>query len=129
MGIFSSIFGSKPVDKDGNRFIDGPAVYQQAWEQKQLPGPGAENYAFETLQLAPFTPIGRGIFFPLGMKPTAAQSYLPQKSVVVEGIPTMAGQMAQQPLFDPENGGYTGELPMPRGEIANPPFYLNDPRG
>lgn len=119
-------FKRKRADADNNGFFDDPG-YHQAWERKELPGPGAMAYAWETLGLAPLTPIGRGIVAYLAVRAVGPQVYMPFKSITVVGIPTMAGQMALQPLYDPE----TGYGPSPLHDLnpypASPKFGNNDP--
>jgi len=81
-------------------------AYHGVHRQKGLPDPGAQNYAWETLALPAFTPIGPGIhaisqrLMPLGPPPMISQ-----QGGIVTGIPTQAGQFIHQPLLNPMNTG------------------------
>lgn len=73
------------------------------WTKKQLPTPGTGNYAFDTLGLVEFTPIGTGIWdrreLP-GLQPP--QLYIGAQMVVTNGFGGLAaGQIINQPLLDP----------------------------
>lgn len=100
----------------------GELPFQQVWKRKRLPGPGSGNYAFETLGLAAFTPSGPSVATRTPINPLAGgdQLYVMQ-AVGVDGIPTVAGQVISQPLFDPNQpmaGGNSGTLqnnPHPAG--------------
>lgn len=78
------------------------------WTKKRLPTPGAQNYAFESLGLVEFTPIGAG----LGNRMQLAVLQPPQVYIQSQAVPTtgfggpVAGQMALQPLIDPFNETY-----------------------
>lgn len=80
------------------------------WQKKRLPTPGAQNYAFETLGLTEFTPIGAGVrnrnAFRVLQKP---QLYVNGQAYLTSGLGGIAaGQMIFQPLLDPYNGQYGG---------------------
>lgn len=103
--------------------------FHMFWERQPMPDPGAMNYSYESLGLAPFTPIGAGVttrqpMMPIGERP---QPYY-QKAVILNGIPTTSGTMVLSPLFDPQNGytnlvtplgvlPYDKHSPLPAGEI------------
>lgn len=91
-------------DRDKNRFQDRPG-FQMVWEQKTLPGPGAMNYAYESLALAPQSPISGAVNNRQQLRPTAIPNYKFQDGYMI-GVPMVAGQMVMQPLYDP-NMGYT----------------------
>lgn len=92
---------------NGRRVNDiSDSEYQ--WKRKRLPTPGAMNYAFESLGLVEFTPIGDGI----GNRHQYQITQPPQ--VYINGIATwtdglggiIAGQAIMQPLIDPYNETY-----------------------
>ncbi len=86
--------------------------YRQVWQRKRLPGPGAMNMAFETLQLAQFPVSGPSIAVRDKMSVIQPQQLAVEKSVSIAGIPTTAGQVLGQPLFDPKSGMGIGVQPM-----------------
>jgi hypothetical protein len=120
-----------PVDPNA-----GEGNYLNVWERKDMPDPGAQAYAWETLGLEPFSPIGPGVRTRIGIKPLFAQVYTEQ-AVILNGIPTTAGQIFGQPLFDPSapGSGYTMGLALPGSPLAalnipanyNAPIAVNDP--
>jgi hypothetical protein len=78
------------------------------WVRKQLPNPGAQNYAFETLALFETTPIGAAVaqrrMFKVIQPP---QLYIHGQAVTTSGLGGVyAGQMALQPLYDPNTNTY-----------------------
>ena len=83
-------------------------TFHQVWEKKRLPGPGVQNYAYETLALPPFTPIGPGVGIETQIVPFEEPMYAYQ-AVPVQGIGTVAGTFQLQPLFDPAVG-YSGPI-------------------
>lgn len=103
-----------------------PGSYQGVWEKKRQPSPGAQAFAWETLSLAQFTPAGPSITVRQGFRVLsgADQPYVGQ-AVSLEGVPTTAGQVVGQPLFDPENGFVSSGMP-----IYNNPFpFSSEPDG
>jgi hypothetical protein len=108
--------------------LDPPdGLYQGVWEKKRMPSPGAQAYAWETLGLSQFTPIGPGVTVREGYRVTAgADQPMVGLAVMLEGVPTSAGQIYGQPLFDPNVGAFTNS-PMP---IYNNPYpYSSEPYG
>jgi hypothetical protein len=103
--------------------------FHMFWERQPMPDPGAMNYSYESLGLAPFTPIGPSVTTRQPINPISERP-LPyyNKAVVLNGIPTTSGTMVLSPLYDP-NAGYTnmvtplGVLPfdkhgqLPAGEV------------
>lgn len=70
--------------------------------RKPGPSPGAQNYAFENLGLAEFSPIGPGIANRSRLPPFGPRPLFGQLAVPVSGIGGLsAGQMILQPLLDP----------------------------
>ncbi len=120
-------FFRKKKDKIVLEPINPPdGLYQGVWEKKRQPSPGAQAYAWETLGLSPFTPIGPSIFVRRGFTAVSEilQPYVGQ-AVPLQGTPTVAGQIYGQPLFDQANG-YTSS-PTP---VNNLPFYIGrEPMG
>jgi hypothetical protein len=103
--------------------------FHMLWSRQAMPDPGAQNYAFESLGLVGFTPIGPSVSTREPFQPilSAPQPYA-GKAVVLNGMPTVSGQIMFAPLNDP-NAGYTSEIqplgnlpynrhmPTPAGEI------------
>lgn len=87
------------------RFVNNN-VYNQSWERRPLPDPGAQNYAFETLDLYALTPVGPGVGQFNYIKPLQAQTYVLQ-AVPLQGIPLTSGQIYGAPLGDPQYNGPT----------------------
>lgn len=123
----------KRKDADANAFEDAPS-YRMQWERKPLPSPGAMNYAYESLALAPQSPISGAVeqrqFFRVCSGPQLYQF----QTGTLNGIPLVAGQAIMQPLYDPSTGYVRGE-PIgaePRTQINIPvafptPIPTNDP--
>lgn len=78
------------------------------WERKRQPTPGAQNYAFETLELYEETPIGAGVSARQHFRPMQpGQFYVAGQALQLQGIGGLAaGQYVQQPLIDPYNQSY-----------------------
>lgn len=76
------------------------------WEKKRLPTPGALNYAFETLMLPEFSPIGTGVPYhnlEIGLHP----SYMASSFIPTAGLGGITfGQPRSQPLTDQPLGPY-----------------------
>lgn len=88
---------------DGNFGIGAPL--HLAWEFRPLPGAGALQWAFETLQLPMYTPIGAGTrnrrqFFTNSGVMVALQgiTLVPLGGSPIEG--TLTGQFVTSPLLD-----------------------------
>lgn len=73
------------------------------WTRKRQPSPGAQSYAFESLGLVEFTPIGPSITIRRHLNVVQhPQTYINGRAVPTTGIGGLnAGQMALQPLYDP----------------------------
>lgn len=94
-----------------DRFADVTKSSFLHWVRKRLPTPGAQNYAFESLGLTEFTPIGAavGIRREL-MKMQPPQQYLSANGVLTNGLGGLvAGQLALQGLYDPNTGTFAGK--------------------
>jgi len=81
------------------------------WVKKDLPDPGAQNYAFESLGLTEFTPIGAGVaqrqMFNVLQPPSL---FVNGQMLLTSGVGGVAaGQVIFQPLIDPYNNTYGGE--------------------
>lgn len=76
--------------------------YKSVHERKRQPGAGAQAFAWETIALPAFTPIGTGVHA-LSQRPHAF--YYPPAygfaGIITVGLPYIAGQYALQPLIDP----------------------------
>lgn len=127
MKIMDVIFGPKRQTQVVNkpRLVEDDGLYQAVWEAKKLPSPGAMNYAYETLGLAPFSPIGPTIRTRQPIIPMAQQQVVQTgQAVILQGMPTVSGQLVKGPLYDPATGtvGAPGEfqfnVPFDRHAIA-----------
>lgn len=74
--------------------------YQRAWNNTRQPGPGADRFAYDTLDLYRETPVGHGVGQLAYIRPLEGQVYTRQ-AVPIVGIPTTSGQIFGQPLLDP----------------------------
>lgn len=108
---FPSMFGrGKPKpDKDNNNFQDAPG-FRMIWERKTLPGPGAMNFAYESLALAAESPIDGAVAQRQQLKVFAPQIYQFQH-VPIAGVPIVSGQVIMQALYDPVSGYVNGSPP------------------
>lgn len=83
-------------------------LYSFAMQQKPLIGVGdTPQYSYESFQLAPYSPIGTGIQPDAGLnslRPADLATYMWTPT----GLPTVAGQIVHQPLFDPQTGYQIG---------------------
>ena len=98
------------VDGPPVRFSFAPGTFHLVYERKNQPDlGGAQDYAFESLALEQYTPIGPGTAVREQIRPTQPGGLWVQSNQVWNnGVPTVAGQIAYQPLIDPDkNGGYT----------------------
>lgn len=89
----------------------GPPGYSAHYGQTAQPTPAAMSYAYESLALIPYPPSGPSIAVRDPIKATAKPLYVLQ-SIPMVGLPTVAGQLVGQPLFNPY-GGYSGPSPLP----------------
>lgn len=93
-------------------------LYQGVWEKRRMPSPGAQAYSWETLSLAQFTPIGPAVNTRIGIQPLPGTPQpVALKAVTLDGVPTTAGQVIGQPLFDPSQGFVNSNIPY-----GNTPF-------
>lgn len=97
--------------------FDDTGLYHAVFEKKPQPDVGgARIYAWESLGLAEFTPIGpatarRGHW----LITAAAGEWFPAQQLLTNGVPTNAGQLGGQPLFDesaPGTGFASPDLTM-----------------
>jgi hypothetical protein len=101
------------------------------WERQRQPSPGAMAYAWETLGLVPFSPIGSGIPATFHFRPllSAPQPYS-LKAVALDGVPTVAGGIMGAPLYNPTTGAFHssanpfGGSPFAHPEIAAAGYAL-----
>lgn len=103
-------FRKKPAPEEPveTRFsFGGAGEYHAVFERKPQPdAAGGLAYAWESLALAEFSPIGpsvarRGHW----LITAAAGEWFPAQQIPVNGIPTTAGQLGGQPLFDQSGPG------------------------
>jgi hypothetical protein len=83
------------------------------------PTAGAMAYAYESLALVPFPPSGPSIATRHPINPTTPPLYALQSIPVAGYGGIVAGQMSQQPLFNPYGGGYSGDAPAQFTFIPN----------
>lgn len=77
------------------------------WVRKQLPGPGAMNYAFDTLSLAESSPIGPGVRQRQFWNKLPTPLFVPSPTAPMAGLGGVVhGQTISQPLFDPYSNVY-----------------------
>ena len=94
------------TDAEFYQFINGPRFkgdYSHSYVEKRLPGPGARNYAFESLGLVEFSPIG-----PSTVNRQQFRTCTPVTLTVAQTALTnnlggvVAGQFSMQPLYNPD---------------------------
>lgn len=69
------------------------------WQRKRLASPGNGNYAFESLGLVEFTPIGAGVWVRNPPHTLAPQSYYYKNGNLIAGLGGLThGQIVFQPL-------------------------------
>ncbi len=79
------------------------------WVRKQLPGPGAMNYAFDSLALAESTAIGPGVRQRQFWATISPPLFVNNITAPTSGYGGVAqGQYLGQGLFDPYNNSYAG---------------------
>jgi len=113
--MLAKLFGRKKhpsdiVDGPPVRFSFAPGTFHMAFERKMQPDPGgALDYAYESLALEQYSPIGPGTAVRQQIRPTQPGGLWQSTNQVWQnGVPTTAGQIAFAPLVDPaQNGGYT----------------------
>lgn len=92
-----------------NRFNDiSEGIYR--WVRKQLPTPGALNYAFETLGLVEFSPINTGIPAKFQFRQLeGGVVYQENAAVLTNGLGGLVtGNIRLSPLFDPNTNTFGG---------------------
>lgn len=98
--------------------------FHLVWKKTRQPTPGVMNYAYESLALFPVTPAGPTVNVrqPHAFSPQQPMQPFAMNAVWTRGIPTTAGQLFGQPLYDPDAGQYT------RGAqgFANVPYARHD---
>lgn len=89
------------VQSPGSRFN---ANWKFTYERKQLPSPGAQNYAYENLGLAEFSPIGPAVANRMFMRPMQPQAMWAGFTILQAGIGGLVqGTIYGTPLVS--NGG------------------------
>lgn len=122
---------SREGEPDGSQYEDPPALtpllhhgdsYTPTWERTQLPSPGVQPYAWETLGLMPFSTcgIGTGIEYSKPLNAVTAPGFVQQQTLTVQGIPLQSGAFYSQPLLDAQTGGYHEGV---AGMTDNVPFH------
>lgn len=91
---------------NGKRFTD-IMMDGLHWVRKRLPGPGAMNYAYDSLALSETTPIGPGVRQRQFWATTQTPLFVGEMMRPTSGYGGVAhGQAVSQPLFDPYNNTY-----------------------
>lgn len=89
--------------------------------QTQQPSPGAMSYAYDTLALPAFTPIGAGVSAHHIPRPLQPQPVYAMQAVFTSGFGVRTGTVWHQGLYD-ENTGTMG-AGMPNGPSSNMPQF------
>lgn len=77
------------------------------WVRKRLNGPGAMNYAFESLALSETTPIGPGVRQRQFWATVAPPLFVPDVTAPYAGLGgIVSGQTISQPLYNPYTNSY-----------------------
>lgn len=108
--------------------------YKRVWEHRDLPGAGANQWAWETLALPMYTPIGAGTQNKRQFRATASNPVM----VAVQGITIvpiggapiqgdMIGQFMTQPLMDISQAEGSGIVYNPYLAYATPPNQFEMP--
>lgn len=121
-----SVFHSKRTPKQIKR-LGVRNDYRMTFERKELPGAGAQQYAFETLGLPPYPTFGySGSHVENPLKETFPASYVFQ-AVGIVGNPPLSiaqGQIITQPLMDPTSAVNQGVV-LP-GSISGGPNAITN---
>ena len=97
------------VDPRNPRFdLNATREYGPTWERKRQPGPGAMQYAYETLALSPVPPSGPSVRVERPLVPiaTSPQQYIFAQTLYVQGVPITAGQLFSAPLYVPQENSF-----------------------
>lgn len=105
MGFFGMLKRS-PSQPIGNPEFQSQTGLKMVWVRKELPSPGAMNYAYETLALAPQSEISGAVAQRQTLSLFAGKQVYKYQDAALQGIGTVSGQVISQPLYDP-NSGYT----------------------
>lgn len=92
-------------------------LFHLVYERKRQPSPGIPAYAYETLGLVVFTPIGAGVAV-RQPRTTLMPATLYNKAVPLAGLPTVSGSLVKTPLINPDSPGYA----LSPAGIINQPF-------
>lgn len=93
----------KPSAPVANNDFNAEFGLKMVWERKPLPSPGAMNYAYETLALAPQSEISGAVAQRQTLSLFGRQVYKYQDAWLA-GFGTVSGQIIGQPLYDPQSG-------------------------
>jgi hypothetical protein len=113
MGLFDRrVTKAGPQNAGFEETLLGTA-YKAVWRDKtaNLPDPGAQAFAYETLGLVAFPPSGPSIVANAWrMHAFYSSPSVSRAAVRTIGIPTVAGQIFSQPLLDPYNKPVGGQV-------------------
>jgi hypothetical protein len=113
------MWGRKKKDAGNAGFTQREVIgYKRVWERKRLPDPGSQNYAYETYALAPLSPISSAVAIRGAPPRLYEQQIYVGQSVSLDGIPTTAGQIVTQPLYNTETGGFVSAFPVPLSPLS-----------
>lgn len=85
----------------GLKIDDWYEGFDLLYKERPMPGPGAMNYAYSSLALGMFSPIGRASQAIGGINVYSPAQVYGMQTQSINGIPLTAGQMALQPLVNP----------------------------
>lgn len=120
------IHHEKRVPKDHLKVLGTRGHSHLTWEKKELPGAGAQQYAWETYGLPPYARFGFGnINVQNPLRETFPASYVFQAVGVVGNPPSsvVQGQFITQPLMDPDTAANIGVVSP--GAINSGPNAIN----
>lgn len=103
--LWQRLFGPKNPSVNVSQTISTDGLYHQTWERKRMPSPGAPAYAWETLGLVLFSPIGPSVVA-RQQRYNLGPSSLYQKAVPITGLPTVTGTLVHAPLVNPDSPGF-----------------------
>lgn len=100
MGIFRR---NKPIvapPPTAAAFFSPPGTYHLAWERQQMPEPGAQAYAWETLELDKFNIVNSGFGPNRYIRVRDVPPLYVGQAVPVTGLPTIGATLQLQPLVN-----------------------------
>jgi hypothetical protein len=121
--MLNFLYKNKPRDKVTIPAKPSLGLFHVVFTRSQQPTPGTEDMAYRSLALPKESPVGAATVPQQAIRATA-KPVVQMPTTMTEGLPTQAGTVRLQPLFDPSTGnynrGFTGidNIPYRRHEIA-----------